>query len=61
MRKPDLWLTIILNKHLNINARYLAIKYSKTTTFGIQEEQILFLLDTKFSFLPVQNDQIVNI
>ena len=33
----------------------------KTTKFGILEEQLLFLLDTKFSLLPVQHDQIETI
>ena len=39
----------------------MTIKYRKKTKFGIQEEQILFLLDIKFSQLPVQIDQIVNL
>ena len=51
MRKPSLWLTIILNKHLDTNTCYLAIEYSKITAFGIQEEQILLLLDTMFSLV----------
>ena len=37
---------IILNKCLDLNPCYLAIKYRKTTKFGTQEEQILCLLDT---------------
>ena len=34
MRKPCLWLTIILNKHLDTNTFYLTIKYSKTIGVG---------------------------
>ena len=35
--------------------------YRKPTKFGVQEEQPLFLIDNKFSLLPVKKDGIPSI
>jgi len=51
IRKKGLWRIIILNKHLRLNARYSAILYRKPTKFGVQEDQLLVFLDTKFCLL----------
>ena len=48
-----LWCTIILKKCLLSNTRYSAILDGKPMKFGIQEDLLMLLLDTKFSWLSV--------
>ena len=42
----------MLNKRLPFNTRYSAMFHSKAMKFGIQEDQLILLLDIKFSLLP---------
>ena len=44
---------IILNENLDLNAPYSAILHRKPMKFGIQEDQLMLLLVTTFSWLPV--------
>ena len=41
-------------KHLYLTVHYSAILYRKLTKPGIQEEQLLLHLDTRFSWIPLQ-------
>ena len=38
---------------LPLNTRYLSVFYRKSMKFDIQEDQLMLLLETKFSSLPV--------
>ena len=38
---------------LPLNTRYLSVLYRKSMKFDIQEDQLMLLLETKFSSLPV--------
>lgn len=44
---------IILNKRLPSDTNYSAILRKKPVKYGMQEDEIIILLDTKFSWFPV--------